>query len=137
MIKICTKCLLQKDETEFNWKDASKGKRHTQCNMCTRANVRKHYNNNKEYYIKKSHVSDVQAKELYKLLKSKPCTDCKIQYPWYVMQFDHIEDNKITNLARLSSSLNKMLLEWAKCELVCANCHAERTFKRKHLTSVA
>lgn len=62
--------------------------------------------------------------------KSKPCTDCGVQYPYYVMQFDHLRDKEF-NIARSNRSLIKIKAEIAKCELVCANCHAERTHKRQ------
>lgn len=65
-------------------------------------------------------------------IKSKPCTDCKVSYPPYVMHFDHIGSDKVANIAYLMdhASWEVILLEIAKCELVCANCHAVRTHER-------
>lgn len=64
---------------------------------------------------------------------SNPCTDCKQIFPWYVMEFDHIADNKYKKIAQISNqSLEKVLDEMAKCELVCVNCHRIRTYKRNH-----
>ena len=64
-------------------------------------------------------------------LKEVPCEDCKRTYPYYVMQFDHIKDKKITLSSNSHyTSTKKMLEEIDKCEVVCANCHAERTAKR-------
>lgn len=63
--------------------------------------------------------------------KNKPCTDCKIQYPYYVMHFDHLGlEPKLFNLSQKMYSKRKIIEEIAKCELVCANCHAERTHRR-------
>jgi len=60
-----------------------------------------------------------------------PCTDCGVKYPPYIMQFDHLpgSDKKfsISNVENISSVV-VLLEEIDKCELVCANCHAERTF---------
>lgn len=61
---------------------------------------------------------------------TKPCADCGISYPPYVMQFDHIVDGKrgnVADMARSGFSIENLQAEIAKCELVCANCHAERT----------
>ena len=51
------------------------------------------------------------------------------------MQFDHIYDNKIDNIANLVSravSIENIIKEIEKCELVCANCHADRTYRRRN-----
>lgn len=65
--------------------------------------------------------------------KSKPCSDCSIQYPWFVMDFDHVRGQKKFNLSMTTSrqrSLRSVLDEIAKCDVVCANCHRIRTFTR-------
>jgi hypothetical protein len=65
-------------------------------------------------------------------VKADPCVDCGRKYPPYVMHFDHIRGKKKFNIAlgyqRTAKDVNE---EIAKCELVCANCHAERTWKRR------
>lgn len=64
-----------------------------------------------------------------------PCADCGVQYPYYVMQFDHIGDDKVVNVADSVArcwSRARIQAEIDKCELVCANCHAVRTFSRKY-----
>lgn len=52
------------------------------------------------------------------------------------MQFDHVDDNKIENVSNLArrGSREEVLAEIAKCELVCANCHADRTHYRSEET---
>ena len=63
--------------------------------------------------------------------ESSPCTDCGVSYPYYVMQFDHTGTNKIFNVGTISNrTLSAIQMEIAKCELVCANCHAIRTHNR-------
>ena len=76
--------------------------------------------------------------ELYKYLRtlkeSSPCVDCKIQYPYYVMDFDHVRGKKHKNVMELVPTLSKKIIdeEMAKCEIVCSNCHRERTHFRKN-----
>lgn len=93
---------------------------------------RRHYESNKENYAESSKAARARRRERMKELKDKPCTDCGIAYPYYVMQFDHIGTDKVAGVARLAQlkSWQTVLDEIAKCELVCANCHAERTFQR-------
>lgn len=64
--------------------------------------------------------------------KNRPCTDCGVQYPYYVMQFDHVGDDKLFNIGAYGPTSKRSLLldEIAKCEIVCANCHAERSYQR-------
>lgn len=66
--------------------------------------------------------------------KNKPCTDCGLRYPYYVMEFDHLDsDAKHFNVSAgvTRVSYERLMAEIAKCEVVCANCHAERTHQRK------
>ena len=67
-------------------------------------------------------------------LKTKtPCVDCRISYPYYVMDFDHVRGQKHANVMELVSTLSKKKIdeEIAKCEIVCSNCHRIRTHMRK------
>jgi len=66
--------------------------------------------------------------------KRVPCADCGVKYPTYVMQFDHVRGEKLFHLASATTgsySQRSIEEEIAKCEVVCANCHAERTEKRR------
>ena len=66
--------------------------------------------------------------------KDRPCADCGVRYPYYVMEFDHVNPGaKCFNVSSgyMSFSVTRVLAEIAKCEVVCANCHAERTHRRR------
>jgi hypothetical protein len=73
------------------------------------------------------------AQYLRDLKTSTPCVDCRISYPYYVMDFDHVRGQKHANVMELVSTLSKKRidLEIAKCEIVCSNCHRIRTHMRK------
>lgn len=80
-----------------------------------------------------------QLKRLFvnALKENHPCTDCgKFYYPCQ-MQFDHIANDKAFNIAMSYSNVgwDKLVEEIEKCELVCANCHAIRTYLRLHHTN--
>ena len=87
--------------------------------------------------------NDKEFKERYYLSPTKiwvrdyksthPCTDCKSLYPWYIMEFDHTSDDKVKKISQLSNqSMEIVLKEIEKCDLVCVNCHRVRTYKRNH-----
>ena len=65
-------------------------------------------------------------------LKSRPCADCGQTFPTQAMDFDHLE-NKAEIVSKLvyTVSTRTLLLEVAKCEVVCANCHRIRTSMRQ------
>lgn len=63
--------------------------------------------------------------------ESHPCVDCGVQYHYCVMQFDHIRGVKKFEISQSKKrSLKVVAEEIAKCDLVCANCHAIRTHTR-------
>lgn len=68
--------------------------------------------------------------------ESRPCLDCGGFFPAVAMDFDHLADKKyeLSNMQTLS--IEALLLEIEKCELVCANCHRVRTHKRRSFSSV-
>lgn len=72
------------------------------------------------------------TKYIQEYKQSKVCTDCKENYPYWMMDLDHI-DGKDFNLAAYktkTSSIEVVMLEIEKCEVVCANCHRNRTHLR-------
>ena len=73
------------------------------------------------------------VKYIQELKSSTPCMDCKILYPYYVMDFDHVRGRKHKNVMELIPTLSKKKIdeEIAKCEIVCSNCHRIRTHGRK------
>jgi len=108
------------------WKDKEK----------QREAIRKHYYANRQYYIDKAYKKrDTLRRWVYDLKNKTPCTDCRIQFPHYVTDFDHVESRgtKINNVSKLinSGSTKQVKEEIAKCDLVCANCHRIRTYNRR------
>jgi len=64
-------------------------------------------------------------------LKAAPCLDCQRTLPSVAMDFDHVHGEKLEGISQMWSwSREKVLVEIEKCELVCANCHRERTVQR-------
>jgi hypothetical protein len=72
----------------------------------------------------------IRGRDLIIQSKSKPCADCGIKYPPYVMDFDHLGDKLFNIPANTELSVSKLLSEIAKCDVVCSNCHRQRTFQR-------
>ena len=91
------------------------------------------YQKNKNLTLERSKSSREKRKKIISDYKeSHPCIDCNTYYPHYVMDLDHVSGEKIAKVSDMvrTHSLNKIWEEINKCELVCANCHRERTHKR-------
>jgi hypothetical protein len=99
--------------------------------------VKDHYQRNKDAYLRRNARFRLRNSEIIREHKAKPCADCGVQYPYYVMDFDHREgESKVINLANASRLTRPTILkEIAKCDVVCANCHRERTYQRKIKTT--
>lgn len=130
--KTCSGCRVAKPVTEFNFKNRSAGVRHSYCRECGKKITRSHYRRNKRAYLDRNARSKLKNRELVRRVKSRPCADCGVQYPYYVMDFDHRDgETKIFGLNAIDRmTLPGILREIEKCDVVCANCHRERTQRR-------
>lgn len=85
-----------------------------------------------------THLTQAAMRSLVRSMKAKPCADCGVEYPYYIMQFDHVRGTKRFNISTLSQShshawsmtVERAMAEMEKCDVVCANCHAARTWER-------
>lgn len=79
----------------------------------------------KNYDLKRSLVT---------AFKDKPCFDCNKRFHFSVMDLDHVRDKKVISIgANLKSiSMENLLKELEKCDVVCSNCHRLRTWQRLH-----
>ena len=56
--------------------------------------------------------------------------DCDGTFPPYVMDFDHVRGEKLYNVGEMGThSLEGIIDEISKCDLICANCHREIHFE--------
>jgi hypothetical protein len=73
--------------------------------------------------------------EYQRFKESNPCSDCKGFFHYSIMQHDHRDsEQKLFLLSQRSASFGSKIFmkEMNKCDLVCANCHGIRTWKRKN-----
>lgn len=74
-------------------------------------------------------MSRERSRAIIREHKNRPCVDCERRYPYYVMHFDHVRGDKRFIVSKAISrgiAVETLLEEIAKCEVVCANCHAMR-----------
>lgn len=85
--------------------------------------------NNERRKKKKNQIKEYIAE--YK--QSRRCADCKEDYPYWIMDFDHLSNKEfgIAQYSKHTLDLEKIKKEIEKCEVVCANCHRNRTHFRQ------
>lgn len=138
MKRCCSTCKQVKPLDDFYKKDATYYR--SDCKICHKAVMRPqaaaHYKANKDYYIKRNKKRTLEIIALirdYKTVHSV-CMDCKLSHPHYRLDFDHLPGRtKLFVLSDASSarwSNQRIFEEMAKCEIVCANCHRDRTYAR-------
>jgi hypothetical protein len=80
-------------------------------------------------------ASRLHQVELLRRLRSVSCLDCGGSFPAFVMDFDHRDPRTkrapVMHMPGRASD-RRILEEVAKCDVVCSNCHRNRTFVRRH-----
>lgn len=138
-MKTCSRCSDSKPITEFNKK--SKTKISPYCRECSREIGRAHYHKNRAENSRRANerrrqrMGDIKA-YIRDLKERTPCMDCDGSFPWFVMDFDHVNGKKsseISLMVKNGMAKWRILSEITKCQIVCANCHRIRTFERAGL----
>lgn len=61
----------------------------------------------------------------------KGCADCGYNKDPVALDFDHINGGKVASPSQMiGGSLDRLIDELEKCEVVCANCHRIRSLER-------
>lgn len=90
-----------------------------------------HYRDNWVKYKRLRTESAKRVARLLRRLKRLPCKDCRVKFPYYLMDFDHVRGKKKFVVAKMTSQRwNTVLAEVAKCDVVCVMCHRKRTHRR-------
>jgi hypothetical protein len=85
------------------------------------------------YNTRRKKYRDNIDKHIRTYKESIGCIDCGEKYPYYMLDLDHISNNKSFNLSNYRSHTHDIEIikaEIDKCEVVCANCHRLRTYQR-------
>ena len=105
------------------------GQLQSYCRDCQREVSQAYYRDNRGAHLDRAYRRRAHLRQLINEAKSKPCADCGVSYPFYVMDFDHRDDKSFAiSQAWRTRSWERVLLEIKKCDVVCANCHRERTY---------
>lgn len=128
--KECTNCENELTVTSFHRRGNGY---QSWCKECRRKKDQQYHLDNREKRSEQKKVWKRHFSEWYMSLKNGLCADCGESFHPVCMQWDHLpEFTKTSNLSDLYGKKNKKMIleEIQKCELVCSNCHALRTYHR-------
>jgi hypothetical protein len=132
-MKRCARCGETKPLSEFHRHKNRRDGVQVYCKLCRAVIDRERYVRLRGTRVPSRSWERSRAEWLLELKSGKPCTDCGRMFPPQVMQWDHLPG--VPKLGDISTDFRgrsraDTLEEISKCELVCANCHAIRTFRR-------
>ncbi|MBL8910374.1 MAG: hypothetical protein JNM17_06690 [Archangium sp.] len=129
-MKRCAKC--GRSDVQFNRHPKRRDGLQANCKACQAAYTKAHYQRASGPYKERAKAMRARLVEIANAAKAKACADCAHHYPPYVMEFDHVGGTKLGEVSwfRTMGSEKRLRAEIAKCEVVCANCHRERTHQR-------
>lgn len=136
-MKRCPKCGETKPFEEFhrnpNWKDGYQ----VYCKPCRRRYDRDYYQRTGQRWNEKRRERNRAFRkariEWLRALKMRPCADCGGSFAPEAMEWDHLPGaEKLGTISKTirGRTTQAILDEIAKCDLVCAVCHAIRTRRR-------
>jgi formate dehydrogenase assembly factor FdhD len=135
-MKICSACRQEKALTEFH--RLHDGYQWV-CKECRRRDSRARYKANPERRAENTRQRRRELREwATELKRDQPCVDCHQSFHPAAMHWYHVRDSKeflISDMTMRGLSRDRILGEIAKCELVCANCSAVRTYERRVATA--
>jgi phosphopantetheinyl transferase (holo-ACP synthase) len=130
----CATCKEWLSVDEFSIRNKKTGVLQRLCKECMRPYRRKWYRKHHEEQVARTLANRLAKKEAIRDMKSNPCTDCGQTFHWAVMDFDHLDgkekESSVSVMVQNGVSMDRILAEISKCELVCSNCHRLRTWNR-------
>ena len=132
-MKRCSRCGETKPYSEFHKFKRGDGYQ-PWCKSCRKTYDHQYWQQNKKRWAENKQAWNKRRMDWLREMKTgKACTDCGGVFPPEAMQWDHLPGTiKLGTISKSMRGLRPKLIfeELAKCELVCANCHAIRTYKR-------
>lgn len=127
-MKVCYKCKVKKSESDFAKHHKRPDGLNGQCKQCQKEYKDLHYKNNKALYLLKAKAYDDKVRKQFDDYKSTlRCIKCGFSH-FAALDFHHRDANEkefsiSEGLLIKGYSLDRLKLEIAKCDVLCANCH--------------
>jgi DNA-directed RNA polymerase subunit M/transcription elongation factor TFIIS len=127
--RVCNDLLVPGD----NWSHTSVKNSRRYCDTCGPKADAARYIADRESINKRTRERAAETTAWMRAIKKESgCVDCGYNAHPSALDFDHIGDDKHFDIgSNTSASRERLQAEMDKCEVVCANCHRIRTYKRR------
>lgn len=137
--KQCSGCGVKKPITEFTNRKGSSDGYNARCRKCTQAFAKRHYDENRGYYLTKARKKEAAYFEWFSSLKEgRSCEQCGESHP-ACLDFHHRDPSKkefdLGMVKRKQFAKQRVLDEIAKCAVLCSNCHRKLHWEERHVRS--
>ncbi len=108
-MKICSSCKLTLDLAGFNLNSLKSDGRQGICRQCSNEYSRNRYKNSEAEKLRAAQNRNKHREKVRSFIREKkdlPCADCKQNYPYYVMDFDHLSDKSFQLGSALSTPIS-------------------------------
>ena len=131
-MKTCSKCKIEKEDSEFNKHRNALG---SYCKTCLKSyhNARNSTNDMRKKRKDNNHKRRNEARiKVMEYLVDHPCEECK-ETDIVVLEFDHLRDKEFDISCAISGgySWSRVSKEIDKCRVLRANCHRRHTAKTR------
>ena len=130
-LRRCTACAAPKPISEFHRRGTGY---QTWCKACRKSHDAAYHAGRRSLRLAQKRERVEYLVAWMREVKSQPCTDCRCRFHPAAMTFDHLpgtmKRGDVADLIR-GGCIGLARAELVKCEIVCANCHAIRTYLRR------
>lgn len=134
-MKKCPRCLIEKPDADFAWKNRAAGRLANYCRPCQAIYRAAHHSANGE-----TQRANVRARKLgivqhiQTVREGASCTRCGEDHP-ATLDFHHRDASEkeigIAQLVNMGWSVARIDAEIAKCDVLCANCHRKLHWEQR------
>lgn len=129
-MKICTKCEIDKDLTDFSY-DKNRNRYLSNCKKCMASRTEAYRQNHKDKWRQSSKIHSMNLKKVINKWKENGCKKCG-DIRFYIIDAHHLNPlKKDFSIGTAMRGVKITIEELRKCIPLCSNCHREFHYLEK------
>ena len=135
-MKRCSKCKISKSNSEFYKSKADKSGLCSYCKVCNNAATKKWQKENKELFYSYTKKYKDKKRDFYIEYKKRlKCQDCGERHSACLVFHHRNPEEKVFTIGCSTPgySIERIMKEIAKCDVLCANCHKKLHYNLRRI----